>query len=125
LSKGDHKGIVTAITKADRADFENENRVKVALMKNDYALYFSRSMIPFRRNEASTLPAWRHLGIYGFSRSRLNELCVLPSAEIERTEGLEQLRWLFNGCKIKCIKGNWKGFGIDSQEDVATFLNSL
>ena len=123
LESGDHNGIVTAVSSASPEDHENKNRVKAVLNINDDVLYFSRALIPFPRDISPSHPIWRHLGIYGFRSSLLDQLCTLPQAPLEKIEGLEQLRWLYHGFKIRVLKGNWSGFGIDSPEDVAAFRN--
>ncbi len=87
----------------DRSEMENSNIVKVVRDRNGFALYFSRSPIPFQRN-AATMPICKHVGIYGFSRSFLETFVALPHGELEQTESLEQLRVLEAGYKIKVLE---------------------
>ncbi|KGI57017.1 3-deoxy-manno-octulosonate cytidylyltransferase [Campylobacter sp. MIT 97-5078] len=95
---------------------EDNNLVKVVLDKDNFALYFSRSKIPFERanyNEAFKA----HLGIYAYSVRALNEFCILKSSNLEQAEKLEQLRALENGKKIKMLEISTKSIGIDTQQD--------
>lgn len=106
------------------------NCVKVVLDARGRALYFSRAIIPFprdlaRRGELGALkPAdyLLHLGLYGFRRAALLELARLKPTTLERTEQLEQLRWLENGYAIAVAVGNCPSGGIDTPEDYAAFV---
>jgi len=82
----------------DEAAFANPNVVKVVLDAKGYALYFSRAGIPFPREGA--MAAHRHIGIYGYRVSFLNEYSSLPASPLERSEALEQLRALWHGFRI-------------------------
>ncbi|MGQ9617902.1 MAG: 3-deoxy-manno-octulosonate cytidylyltransferase [Candidatus Aminicenantia bacterium] len=96
-------------------DFINPNTVKVVIDNEGYALYFSRSPIPFSKNERIF---FRHVGIYGYRRDTLLELVNLPPSFLETKENLEQLRALENGIKIKMLRSNKKTFGVDTIEDL-------
>lgn len=122
LRSGNHKGIVTAVTPIEISEANDPNKVKVVLNYEGFALLFSRSIIPMVRNLNPKMIHYRHIGIYGFYNKTLNELAVLPETIIETVESLEQLRWLYYGHQIKCLKGNWQGKGIDSPEDVQSFI---
>ena len=95
--------------------YEDPNLVKVVIDKNDFALYFSRSKIPYEREKYNDFKA--HLGIYAYSARSLREFCDLGPSPLEKAEKLEQLRALENGKKIKMLKLNTKSIGIDSAKD--------
>ncbi|WP_103570071.1 3-deoxy-manno-octulosonate cytidylyltransferase [Campylobacter concisus] len=94
---------------------DDKNLVKVVTDFEGYALYFSRSRIPFNRSECKNYKA--HLGIYGYSVKSLKEFCGLLSSSLENTEKLEQLRALENGKKIAMLEVESQSIGIDSEED--------
>ena len=95
--------------------YEDPNLVKVVIDKDDFALYFSRSKIPYEREKYNDFKA--HLGIYAYSARSLREFCDLGPSPLEKAEKLEQLRALENGKKIKMLKLNTKSIGIDSAKD--------
>lgn len=96
------------------------NHVKVIVDINGYAIYFSRSKIPYDRDEHEDY--FGHLGIYGFRSSTLKKFCSYPQAPIETTEKLEQLRAIYNGEKIAMVKVESRSFGIDTKEDLKKAL---
>ena len=113
----------TAASSFERTeDFANVNNVKVVLGRDDYALYFSRSMIPYDRvsgEDSIALGALQHIGIYGYTAKFLRFFCGLPKSNLERIEGLEQLRALENHQKIKVFKYDGAhSIGVDTQEDL-------
>jgi 3-deoxy-manno-octulosonate cytidylyltransferase (CMP-KDO synthetase) len=111
--------MITAATPiADEAAAGDPNIVKVVLSTAGDALYFSRSRIPFPRNPAS-LPFHRHLGIYGYSREFLLRFVGWPPSPLERTEGLEQLRALENGARIRVLITHEQSPGVDTPEQAA------
>ncbi len=99
---------------------EDPNHVKVVVDSNGYALYFSRSLIPYPRGECSDF--YGHLGLYGFRRKDLKAFCSLPASKLERVEKLEQLRALENGKKIAMLEVESESFGIDTPEDLERAL---
>jgi 3-deoxy-manno-octulosonate cytidylyltransferase (CMP-KDO synthetase) len=101
----------------DDADFTNPSVVKVVLDGNGFALYFSRSRIPFFRR-ATGMPIYKHIGIYGFSRAFLETFVNLPNGRLEETESLEQLRALEAGHRIKVLIVDYDGISIDTPEDL-------
>ncbi len=107
-------------------DIENPNNVKVIVDKDGYAIYFSRSVIPYPREGYSSVPEgfkyYHHLGLYAYRRGFLLEITKLPLAPIEKIEKLEQLRALWNGFKIKVGITNLRSEGIDTMEDYAKFV---
>lgn len=94
----------------------NPNRVKVVVDNDHNALYFSRSPIPYPR-QGSAL-SFQHIGVYAFRSQVLTELVKLEPSLLEQAESLEQLRWLEHGYRIRCVKTNYPGFGIDTPEDL-------
>ncbi len=101
-----------------QADINNPNNVKVVTDKNGYALYFSRSPLPyFRENTGMTV--YKHIGIYAYKRDFLLEYAKMMPTQLEQTESLEQLRALENGYKIKVIETDYHFVGVDTPEDLA------
>lgn len=100
----------------DEAERDNPNNVKVVLDKRGYALYFSRSRIPYPRKAGA--PVYKHIGIYAYRRDFLLAYARLAPTPLEESESLEQLRALENGCRIKVITTNRKFVGVDTEEDL-------
>ena len=99
-------------------DIQNPNHVKVITNKNDYALYFSRSPIPYLRNKEAKITYYKHIGIYAFRKEALLDFYHLPMLGLEDAEKLEQLRYLEYGKNIKMVETNLKTIGIDTPEDL-------
>ena len=102
---------------------ENPNSPKIVCDLRGYALYFSRSVIPFIRGQERTawmeqFPFLKHLGIYAYRREVLAEITKLPQSPLELAESLEQLRWLQNGYRIKVGLTDVETVGIDTPEDL-------
>jgi 3-deoxy-manno-octulosonate cytidylyltransferase (CMP-KDO synthetase) len=124
--------IATAAVPFERlADVENPNMVKVVTDAADFALYFSRSVIPFDRSGAFgrgaqavalTPPYRKHLGIYAYRRDALLELSEQPVCELEQFEKLEQLRALYLGMQIHVTFATHGPHGIDTPDDYAAFV---
>lgn len=113
--------LIKPITNA--TEVTNINRPKVVINKNDEALYFSRSPIPFVRDSA--VDEWlgrtrffSHIGMYAYRFDVLLELTKLPVGILEKAESLEQLRWLENGYRIKTAQTSFENIGIDTPEDL-------
>ena len=107
----------------DMEAVENQNSPKIVLDNHGFALYFSRSVIPFVRGKAQaawleSYPFLKHLGIYGYRTSVLHEITALPQSSLELAESLEQLRWLQNGYRIKVGLTHFETIGIDTPEDL-------
>lgn len=101
----------------------NPNSPKVITDNNNYAMYFSRSVIPFVRNVPqeewlSKFPFMKHIGLYAYRTKVLEEITRLPQSSLEIAESLEQLRWLQNGYKIKVGVTDVETIGIDTPEDL-------
>lgn len=100
-------------------DVANPNAVKVVLDRDSNALYFSRSTIPFRRDDGARVPYYRHQGIYGYSRKFLLQFIRWKPSILEKAEQLEQLRALENGAKIRVVITKKASIGVDTPEDAA------
>jgi 3-deoxy-manno-octulosonate cytidylyltransferase (CMP-KDO synthetase) len=109
----------TVVLPCSRADIAaNPNLPKVVLTSDDYALYFSRSMIPYLREGGEETEVYRHWGIYAYRRETLAKFVSLPEGRLERCEKLEQLRALENGIRIKVIRTSFDSIGIDTPDDL-------
>ena len=109
--------MATIKTPIEEAEKENPNNVKVITDRNGYALYFSRSLMPYPRVDTG-VQVYKHIGIYAYKRDFLLKYAVMDSTPLEKTESLEQLRALENGYKIKVLETNFKFVGVDTQEDL-------
>ncbi len=116
----DRADISTLIRKITPQEAQNPNLVKCVIDNKGFALYFSRSKIPYERNEGIAT-FYGHLGIYGYKRSALEAMTTLTQTPLEKTESLEQLRALENGMKIKTSVVNFVPVGIDTREDLEKF----
>lgn len=116
----DNDGLEMATIKTEMQpeDFQNPNAVKVVTDENGYALYFSRSLIPYPRHDLPEVKVYKHVGIYAYRRDFLLKFAALLPTPLERVEGLEQLRALENGVKIKVLTSDFQGVGIDTPEDL-------
>ncbi len=111
-------------------DIFNPNSPKIALSRDGYALYFSRSVIPYIRGEAEA--EWashhvylKHIGIYGYRTDILRAITRLPQGTLEKAESLEQLRWLENGYRIKVGLVSTETVGIDTPADLERLLEKM
>ena len=105
----------------------DKGEVKIVLNNNKEALYFSRMVIPFIKavdeKEWHTHHVYyRHVGMYGYRKDVLEKITKLPVSLLERAESLEQLRWIENGFKIKCVTTKYESHCIDVPEDVQKVL---
>lgn len=112
--------ISTLIRKITPDEAENPNLVKCIVDNLGFAMYFSRSKIPFERNVGKS-DFYGHLGIYGYKREALIKMTELPQSTYEMSESLEQLRALQNGMKIKTSVVDFIPVGIDTIEDLEKF----
>ena len=104
----------------DLTELDNPNIVKVVIDANGFALYFSRSKIPYLRDPEDTHKKkwYKHIGLYGFQKSFLLQLVTYPQSTLENMERLEQLRVLENGFRIKTVITQYVGIGVDTPDDV-------
>ena len=98
-------------------EIENPNYVKVITDKKGYALYFSRSVIPYPR-KLDIQNYYKHVGIYGYKRDFVVEYAKMEPTPLELSESLEQLRALENGYRIKVMETPYKILGVDTQEEL-------
>ena len=103
---------------SDKAEIENPNNVKVVVDQSGFALYFSRSVIPYPRDEQAGVRYFRHIGIYAFRKQALLDFASLPMKSLEASEKLEQLRYLEFGKRIRMIETTHASIGIDTPEDL-------
>ncbi len=106
--------VKTEIT--DPEEQKNPNNVKVVTDRNGYALYFSRSLMPFPRHEGT--PVYKHIGIYAYKRDFLLQYAEMAETPLEHAESLEQLRALENGYRIRVIETPYRFVGVDTAEDL-------
>lgn len=114
----------------DNDSIFNENHVKVVISKKNFAIYFSRLPIPFQRGvdkndwiKSSTY--YHHIGVYAYRSEVLAQITKLEKSMLERTEKLEQNRWLENDYKIKAVKTDFVGFGVDTPEDLQKLISVM
>ena len=120
--KADISTLIRVLT--DEEEINNPNLVKCVIDNNGFALYFSRSKVPFERNSGFAT-YYGHLGIYGYKRKALEAMTTLQQTPLEQTESLEQLRALENGMKIKPSVVDFVPVGIDTREDLEKFKKIL
>lgn len=102
----------------NKKEIENPNNVKVITDQSGFALYFSRSIIPFPRTKNVGVKYMKHIGIYAFRKQALMDFYNLPVLSLEASEKLEQLRYLEYGKRIKMVETNQVSIGIDTLEDL-------
>ncbi|MDC6352064.1 3-deoxy-manno-octulosonate cytidylyltransferase [Zeaxanthinibacter sp. PT1] len=112
----DLASLMTPIT--DWEEIENPNTVKVIVDNNNFALYFSRSPIPYPRNKDIQIRYYKHKGIYAFRKSALMDFQRLPMLPLEDAEKVEAIRYLEYGKKIKMVETTVTGIEIDTPEDL-------
>ncbi len=97
---------------------EDSNYVKVAVDKNNNALFFSRSVIPYPRSKDSAIVYYEHIGVYAFKKQALLDFTNWPMSPLEAAEKIECLRYLENGVPIKMVVTEYMGVEIDTPEDL-------
>ena len=108
----------TLKTPCGKEDVANPNAVKVITNRNDRALYFSRSTIPFDRDSRGDIAYFKHLGFYAYRKPALDQFCRWPESSLERSERLEQLRFLENGTDIYVAETPYDTIGVDTEADL-------
>ncbi len=102
-----------------RSEMENDpNKVKVVFDDHNFALYFSRSMVPYLREGGRDAVTYLHWGIYAYRRETLDRFVRLPEGRLESCEKLEQLRALENGIRIYVMLSDLESIGVDTPEDL-------
>ncbi|NMD00358.1 MAG: 3-deoxy-manno-octulosonate cytidylyltransferase [Bacteroidales bacterium] len=123
--------IATLIKKIENEqELFDSNKPKVVTDINGKAIYFSRSVIPFCRNHDSKNwlkqhTYYKHIGLYAYRASILNEITQLKTSSLETCESLEQLRWIENGYYIQTIITDLETFSVDTPEDLKNILHQL
>lgn len=112
----DLASLMTRIT--DPSEIKNPNTVKVIVDRRSFALYFSRSPIPYPRDESREITYFKHKGIYAFRKSALLDFRRLPMLPLEAAEKIEAIRYLEYGKKIKMVETEVTGIEIDTPEDL-------
>ncbi|HYL14961.1 MAG TPA: 3-deoxy-manno-octulosonate cytidylyltransferase [Terriglobales bacterium] len=108
----------TLKTRAAEVDVNNPNAVKVVTDAAGRALYFSRATIPYDRDGTGEPPCYKHLGFYAYRKGVLDRFVSLPESFLERSERLEQLRFLENGIPISVGETLYDTVGVDTEEDL-------
>jgi len=117
LNNSDHVSLMINIS--DINEINDPNNVKVIVDSENYALYFSRSVIPFCRDvNTSEVTYYKHIGVYGFTKQALVNFSKLPPSKLELVEKIEAIRIVENGSRIKMIETDFLGVGIDTKEDL-------
>ncbi len=116
IENGD-SDIATLCVPISEKEAENPNNVKVVFDRDNNALYFSRSMVPYYRDDTKRV-FYKHVGIYAYKRDALERFSALEESPLEKAERLEQLRALENGMKIKVLECEYNYPGIDTPEDL-------
>jgi 3-deoxy-manno-octulosonate cytidylyltransferase (CMP-KDO synthetase) len=114
----------TLKTAAAAEDIDNPNAVKVVTDADGRALYFSRATIPYDRDGLAPR-YFKHLGFYAYRKEALDRFCVLPESLLERSERLEQLRFLENGISIHVAETPHDTIGVDTEEDLRRVERAL
>jgi 3-deoxy-manno-octulosonate cytidylyltransferase (CMP-KDO synthetase) len=107
----------TLMTPAPQGDIPNPNAVKVVTDSNGRAMYFSRATIPFDR-DGMRPRYFKHLGLYAYRKAALDRFVTLPESALEKSERLEQLRFLENGIPIFVGETPFDTIGVDTEEDL-------
>ncbi len=118
LMERDSVQVGTLKTPCMKEDVANPNAVKVVTDQSGRALYFSRSTIPFDRNARGGVAYFKHLGFYAYRRHVLDQFCRWPESSLERSERLEQLRFLENGTDIYVAETPYDTIGVDTEADL-------
>lgn len=109
----------------EKEEIDNPNNVKVIVDQQGFALYFSRSVIPYPRAENVGVRYMKHIGIYAFRKEALMDFYRLPMLSLEASEKLEQLRYLEYGKRIRMVETQHGSIGIDTPEDLEKARNIL
>jgi len=110
--------VASLMRKISKEEAGNPNNVKVVTDRSGYALYFSRSIIPYQRDEKANAGYFLHVGVYAYQKDVLMSFTKWPQSSLEKIEKLEQLRYLENGIKIKMAETDYNNIAIDTPEDL-------
>jgi 3-deoxy-manno-octulosonate cytidylyltransferase (CMP-KDO synthetase) len=115
----------TLVTPCSTEEYENPNVVKAVMDQHGFALYFSRSPLPFQRSRGTGVRVWKHIGLYAYRRDFLLLYTEAPPTPLEKAESLEQLRALEMGHRIAIAVSAHPCVGVDTPEDVVRAEESL
>lgn len=118
LMSDEDVAVGTLKTPCGAEDVNNPNAVKVVTALDGRALYFSRATVPFDRDMTGAVRYFKHLGFYAYRKPALDAFCLWPESELERSERLEQLRFLDNGVAIHVAETPFDTVGVDTEEDL-------
>jgi len=118
LMANENVQVGTLKTPCGAEDVNNPNAVKVVTAMDGRALYFSRATLPFDRDRTGNVQYFKHLGFYAYRKAALDAFCLWPESELERSERLEQLRFLDNGVAIHVAETPFDTVGVDTEEDL-------
>lgn len=110
--------LVYPVLPGDFTTIDDPHTVKAVMDKEGYALYFSRSPVPYRREGCASTRYYRHLGIYAFRSDVLRKFAAMEPSMLEREESLEQLRLLENGFRIRCMETELDAPGVNTPQDL-------
>jgi len=110
--------VASLMRKISKEEAGNPNNVKVVTDRSGRALYFSRSIIPYQRDEKANPGYFLHVGVYAYKKDLLMSFTKWPQSSLEKIEKLEQLRYLENGIKIKMAETDYNNIAIDTPEDL-------
>lgn len=125
LLKNEHEVVTLAEIKEDMQYLNDPNVVKVVCNNKGEALYFSRSGLPYYRFKAKHDYWYKHVGVYGYTRSFLIQFSNMPKTRLEIAESLEQLRILENGFSVKVIQVESDTIGVDTIQDIEKLRSRL
>ncbi|MFY7669596.1 3-deoxy-manno-octulosonate cytidylyltransferase [Tenacibaculum sp. MEBiC06402] len=109
----------------EKEEIENPNNVKVITDINNFAIYFSRSVIPYHRDKDINATYFKHKGVYAFRKEALMDYYTTPMTPLEATEKIEAIRYLEVGKKIKMIETSVESIGIDTPADLEKALKII
>ncbi|MBA3284224.1 MAG: 3-deoxy-manno-octulosonate cytidylyltransferase [Bacteroidia bacterium] len=129
----DYDVIISTLIKkiTDAEDLTNPNIPKVVIDNSSFAIYFSRAPIPHNRRSENKVEwlkehiYYKHIGMYAYRRDALMKIARLPESDLEKTEALEQLRWLENGFRIKTAVTDIETIAIDTPDDLLKTYNKI
>ncbi|HMK17202.1 MAG TPA: 3-deoxy-manno-octulosonate cytidylyltransferase [Chitinophagaceae bacterium] len=125
LFKDNSIRVASLMRKISKEEAVSPNNVKVVTDRSGYALYFSRSIVPYQREEKMNNEYFLHVGVYAYKKDALITFTKLPQSQLEKIEKLEQLRYLENGIKIKMAETEYNNIAIDTPEDLEKAKSSL
>jgi len=125
LFNDDSIQVASLMRKISKEEALNPNNVKVVTDRSGYALYFSRSIVPYQREEKMNTEYFLHVGVYAYKKDILMNFTKWPQSLLEKIEKLEQLRYLENGIKIKMAETDYNNIAIDTPEDLEKAKSSL